>query len=120
MIKINKLFVDFDGVIVNTIAAICDLYNEDFKYYNEYKYVFPEQVKTWNFDELNCASREYINTYFNQQRLYNQSNETKVITSSDRIAQMIIQPVTQFEFKEVDKLSETDRGEGGFGSTGKA
>ena len=52
--------------------------------------------------------------------LYNQSNETKVITSGDRIAQMIIQPVTQFEFKEVNKLSETDRGEGGFGSTGKA
>ena len=50
--------------------------------------------------------------------LYNQSNETKVITSGDRIAQMIIQPVTQFEFKEVNKLSETDRGEGGFGSTG--
>lgn len=70
MIKINKLFVDFDGVIVNTIAAICDLYNEDFKYYNKYKYVFPEQVKTWNFDELNCASREYINTYFNQQRFF--------------------------------------------------
>lgn len=45
-----KLFVDFDGVIVNTITAICDLYNEDFKYYNDYKYVFPEQIKTWNFE----------------------------------------------------------------------
>ena len=52
--------------------------------------------------------------------LYNQSNETKVITSGDRIAQMIIQPVTQFEFNEVDELSDTIRGEGGFGSTGKA
>ena len=52
--------------------------------------------------------------------LYNQSNETKVITSGDRIAQIIIQPVTQFEFNEVDELSDTARGEGGFGSTGKA
>ena len=52
--------------------------------------------------------------------LYNQSNETKVITSGDRIAQIIIQPVTQFEFNEVDELSDTTRGEGGFGSTGKA
>ena len=67
---IIKLFVDFDGVIVNTIAAICDLYNEDFKYYNDYKYIFPEQIKTWDFEELNCASREYINTYFNQQRFF--------------------------------------------------
>ena len=49
--------------------------------------------------------------------LYNQSNETKVITSGDRIAQIVIQPVT---FNEVDELSDTTRGEGGFGSTGKA
>lgn len=46
------------------------MYNEDFKYYSDYKYIFPEQVKTWNFEELNCASREYINTYFNQQRFF--------------------------------------------------
>ena len=52
--------------------------------------------------------------------LYNQSNETKVITSGDRIAQIIIQPITQFKFNEVDELSDTARGEGGFGSTGKA
>lgn len=51
--------------------------------------------------------------------LYNQSNETKVITSGDRIAQMIIQPVTQFEFNEVNELSDTMRGEDGFGSTGR-
>lgn len=37
----------------------------------------------------------------------------------DRIGQIIILPYPQIEFKEVDKLSETDRGEGGFGSTGK-
>lgn len=51
--------------------------------------------------------------------LYNQSNKTKVITSGDRIAQIIIQPVTQFDFKEVDKLNESERGEDRFGSTGK-
>lgn len=52
--------------------------------------------------------------------LYNQSKEVRTVSDGDRIAQIIIQPVTQFEFKEVDKLSETNRGEGGFGSTGKA
>ena len=51
--------------------------------------------------------------------LYNQSNETKVITSGDRIAQIIIQPVEQFGFKVKENLSGTKRGENGFGSTGK-
>jgi dUTP pyrophosphatase len=37
----------------------------------------------------------------------------------DRIGQIIILPYPQIEFEEVEELSETDRGEGGFGSTGK-
>ena len=37
----------------------------------------------------------------------------------DKIAQLIILPYPQVEFEEVTELSETDRGEGGFGSTGK-
>lgn len=37
----------------------------------------------------------------------------------DKVVQLIIMPVPQFEMKEVRKLTETDRGEGGFGSTGK-
>lgn len=57
---------------MDTIAAICNLYNDDFKYYSDYKYVLPEQIKTWDFKELNCASGEYINTYFNQQRFFNE------------------------------------------------
>ena len=37
----------------------------------------------------------------------------------DRIAQLIIMPYPKIEFQEVEELSETDRGEGGYGSTGK-
>ena len=37
----------------------------------------------------------------------------------DRIAQIIILPYPQIEFTEVEELSNTERGEGGFGSTGK-
>ena len=37
----------------------------------------------------------------------------------DRIGQIIIIPYPQIEFEEVEELSETDRGTGGFGSTGK-
>lgn len=66
----NRIFLDFDGVIVDTIGTIVDLYNEDFKYYSDYKYIFPEQVNTWEFAECNCASKEYIDSYFNQQRFF--------------------------------------------------
>ena len=37
----------------------------------------------------------------------------------DRIGQIIILPYPQIEFEEVDELSETERGTGGYGSTGK-
>lgn len=52
--------------------------------------------------------------------LYNQSSETRTVSEGDRIAQLIIQPVEQFGFKVKEKLSDTERGTGGFGSTGKA
>lgn len=51
--------------------------------------------------------------------LYNQSNGTRIISEGDRIAQIIIQPVEQFGFNVKENLSDTKRGEGGFGSTGK-
>lgn len=52
--------------------------------------------------------------------LYNQSNETRIVSEGDRIAQIIIQPVEQFGFKVTKNLSNTVRGNGGFGSSGKA
>ena len=52
--------------------------------------------------------------------LYNQSNEARTVSEGDRIAQIIIQPVEQFGFNEKENLSDTIRGIGGFGSSGKA
>ena len=52
--------------------------------------------------------------------LYNQSNEIRIVSEGDRIAQIIIQPVEQFGFKVKENLSDTIRGNGGFGSSGKA
>jgi dUTP pyrophosphatase len=40
------------------------------------------------------------------------------IRAGDRIAQAVILPIPRIEFVEVDELSETERGAGGFGSTG--
>ena len=50
--------------------------------------------------------------------LMNLGDEDFVIERGDRIAQMVIAPVTIATWVEVDELSATDRGEGGFGSTG--
>lgn len=50
--------------------------------------------------------------------MINLGNKDFTIRSGDRIAQMIIAPVIHAEFQETDDLSETIRGEGGFGSTG--
>ena len=38
--------------------------------------------------------------------------------TGDRVGQIIIIPIPNFEFEQVEELSNTDRGEGGFGSTG--
>jgi dUTP pyrophosphatase len=51
--------------------------------------------------------------------LINLSDRDFIIKSGDRIAQMIIAPYVQVEFDEVQELSNTQRGVGGFGHTGK-
>lgn len=50
--------------------------------------------------------------------LVNLSNEPFTIESGERIAQLIIAKHERAQWQEVDELSETSRGEGGFGSTG--
>ena len=51
--------------------------------------------------------------------LINLSNEMQVVKSGDRIAQMVIAPVTQISWELATLLTPTNRGAGGFGSTGK-
>lgn len=51
--------------------------------------------------------------------LHNDSDEERVIESGERIAQLVVMPYLAVEFTEVDELDETERGAGGFGSTGK-
>lgn len=50
--------------------------------------------------------------------LHNHSNETRTISNGERIAQLVIAPFLKAEFNLVDELSDTVRGQGGFGSTG--
>lgn len=51
--------------------------------------------------------------------LHNHSADTQSISDGERIAQMVIAPFLKVEYTEVDELTDTDRGTGGFGSTGK-
>ena len=50
--------------------------------------------------------------------LHNHSTEAQTVSAGERIAQMVIAPFLKAEFCEVDTLSDTVRGAGGFGSTG--
>ncbi len=52
--------------------------------------------------------------------LYNVSSEAFPIAKGQKIAQMVVAPVIRGQFEEVETLSESGRGEGGFGSTGYA
>ncbi len=51
--------------------------------------------------------------------LRNQSRETQTVAPYERVAQMAVMPVIQVSYEEADNLDETDRGTGGFGSTGR-
>lgn len=51
--------------------------------------------------------------------LHNHSGESQSIEPGERVAQLLIVPVLTPGFQETEKLSETNRGAGGFGSTGK-
>ena len=50
--------------------------------------------------------------------LHNHSAIAEAISPCERIAQLLIVPILSFEFSETDALSDTERGGGGFGSTG--
>lgn len=52
-------------------------------------------------------------------KLRNDGVETFIVNPKDRIAQAMIIPVQQVQFEEVEELSDTVRGTGGFGSSGK-
>ncbi|CAK9820167.1 Deoxyuridine 5'-triphosphate nucleotidohydrolase [Anthophora quadrimaculata] len=51
--------------------------------------------------------------------LFNHSNEDLKISAGDRVAQLICEKIAYPELQETNSLDNTERGEGGFGSTGK-
>lgn len=51
--------------------------------------------------------------------MHNDSEETRIVEPGERIAQMVVIPYLSVTFEESDTLTDTERGDGGFGSTGK-
>ena len=76
---------------------------------NKYKLLMPNSFGTIDSDYRGEVIAPFINL----------DSKTYEIEKGDRIAQAVIVPVVQVKFKKVKELSETARGSGGFGSTGK-
>lgn len=70
MFDIERIYVDFDGVICNTIATICKLYNDDYKYYQGFHLVNWMDVTSYDFKQLTYASKHEIDRYFTQPRFF--------------------------------------------------
>ena len=66
---------------------------------------------------VGCCDSDYRGEYI--VALHNDTNETKLIVPNERIAQLVVMPYLPVEFEEVTELTDTERGTGGFGSTGK-
>ena len=66
---------------------------------------------------VGCCDSDYRGEYI--VALHNDSDTTRIVEPGERIAQVVLLPFIPMHFKEVESLDETERGEGGFGSTGK-
>lgn len=73
------------------------------------------RIKSLKGNKLVCDS-DYRGEYI--VAVHNDTDEVKTIQPGDRIAQLVLLPFIPMMFNVVDELSDTDRGEGGFGSTG--
>lgn len=66
---------------------------------------------------VGCCDSDYRGDYIVP--LHNDTDFPQIVTPGERIAQLVIMPYLPVEFVEVDKLTDTERGSGGFGHTGK-
>jgi dUTP pyrophosphatase len=93
--------------LTNSVGVI------DSGYRGEVMFKFKPTVKFYDFNPDSASHNEYskvqgINAY-----------NVDAYAIGDRIGQIIIMPYPQVTFEEVSELSDTERGEGGYGSTGK-
>ena len=66
---------------------------------------------------VGCCDSDYRGEYIVP--LHNDTDTPQTVYPSERIAQLVVIPYLTVDFTEVDELTSTERGDGGFGSTGK-
>lgn len=93
-----------DNTLTNSVGVI------DCHYRGEVKAKFKMSVRAFRYNSKRLGERYYPDI---------DNHNSKSYEVGERIAQLIIMPLPEVEIEESDELSETDRGEGGYGSTGK-
>lgn len=93
-----------DVMLTNAVGVI------DSGYRGEVTAKFKMAIEAGMLIKENMEEHYYPETQFANGRVYN---------VGERIAQLIIMPLPKIELEEATELSESDRGEGGYGSTGK-
>ena len=83
------------------------------------QFELPEGYFAGIFARSGIASREGLRPANYIIAMHNDSDIERRVTAHEKIAQMIVMPCLSLEFEETDELTDTERGAGGFGSTGK-
>ena len=94
----------YDIVMANSTGII------DAHFRGEMKFKFKMAIEAGKLVTEGAGEHIFAQTTYPKNRVYN---------VGDRIAQLIIMPIPEIEFEEADELTATDRGDGGYGSTGK-
>lgn len=104
-------------ILCNSVGVIDSGYRGEiiFKFKTVIEYI--DIVNSENFQ--NQLEKGLFDIYLsNENYFYDQKTSVNIYKLHDRIGQIIILPYPQVKFNEVSELSSTERGEGGFGSTG--
>lgn len=68
----KTLYIDLDNTTFNSTACIVQYYNQDFKYYKNFRPIDWTEINTYGFEELQCAYPDYVNHLWNQPRFFEQ------------------------------------------------
>lgn len=66
----TKLFVDFDGVLINTMKYYCKVYNFLYQYHKDFKHADWRQVREWNFSDMCPLAKDNVNEIFESYLLF--------------------------------------------------
>ena len=84
--------------------------------------MIPIDTKKQEFEKLMSIYKKAMDIYEKKEKMVGEERMReleRVVTPAEKIAQLVVVPFLSVEFSEVSELSDTARGEGGFGSTGK-